>query len=149
MAHIHELYDFVIVIYIVHNNKILLVNHPRYGVWVAPGGHIELDEEPEEALYREVKEETGLEIELITKNPAVGLPSGKLLAGPNFIDVHEANPPHKHIGLVYFARSKNDKFTKSAEHTDMRWFTESELDDPSYNIPISAKYCSKEALKAA
>lgn len=32
------------------------------GLWVAPGGHIEWNESPYEALVREIKEETGLEV---------------------------------------------------------------------------------------
>jgi ADP-ribose pyrophosphatase YjhB (NUDIX family) len=52
MPHIHELYDFVVTVFIVHKDKVLLVHHPRYGKWIPMGGHIELDEDPEEALFR-------------------------------------------------------------------------------------------------
>jgi ADP-ribose pyrophosphatase YjhB (NUDIX family) len=45
--------------------KILLVYHNKLNVWLYPGGHIEENETPEEALKREVLEETGLEIEII------------------------------------------------------------------------------------
>ena len=48
--------------------------HPISGEWHFPGGHIEEDEEPEEAVKREVKEETGLDVEVhqivdVTSNP--------------------------------------------------------------------------------
>ena len=40
----------------------LMRSHKWYGQYVVPGGHVELGERLEEALRREVKEETGLDI---------------------------------------------------------------------------------------
>jgi len=47
------------------NNEVLLVFHKKLNVWLYPGGHIEFNETPDEAVIREVKEETGLEIEIV------------------------------------------------------------------------------------
>ena len=58
MAHIHEKIDFVSTAIIVHRDKVLLVHHRGLKLWLPVGGHIELDEDPEEALFREIKEET-------------------------------------------------------------------------------------------
>ena len=45
------------------DGRLLLVkSHKFRGVWTIPGGHIELGERMEEALVREVKEETGLDV---------------------------------------------------------------------------------------
>ena len=52
---------------IVHNKKVLLVNHLKLGVWLYPGGHVEKDENPDQTLIREVKEETGLDVEIISQ----------------------------------------------------------------------------------
>jgi len=41
---------------------LLLKSHKWPGQYVVPGGHIELGERIEEAVIREVKEETGLEV---------------------------------------------------------------------------------------
>ena len=51
---------------IVHNEKVLLVYHKKLDVWLYPGGHVEENENPDETLVREVKEETGLEVEIIS-----------------------------------------------------------------------------------
>jgi 8-oxo-dGTP pyrophosphatase MutT (NUDIX family) len=41
-----------------------LINHKQLNKWLAIGGHIELNEDPDEALFREGKEECGLEIKV-------------------------------------------------------------------------------------
>lgn len=52
---------------IIDNGKVLLVNHKKLGVWIYPGGHIEENETPDQTVMREVKEETGLDVEIIGK----------------------------------------------------------------------------------
>ena len=47
--------------------EVLFVEHPERG-WEIPGGHLEEGELPEEALQREVLEETGLECEIVSWN---------------------------------------------------------------------------------
>ncbi|MHA1581139.1 MAG: NUDIX domain-containing protein [Candidatus Baldrarchaeia archaeon] len=51
----------------INDNKIVLVkrkNPPYKGWWALPGGIVEYGETVEEAVKREVKEETGLEVEI-------------------------------------------------------------------------------------
>ncbi len=49
------------------DHAILLVKHPERG-WELPGGHLEQGENPLQCLEREVKEETGLHLSVITWN---------------------------------------------------------------------------------
>jgi 8-oxo-dGTP diphosphatase len=52
------------------DNKILLVKRGTSvfrGYWALPGGKVELEETVEEAVFREVKEETGLIVLIIKK----------------------------------------------------------------------------------
>jgi 8-oxo-dGTP diphosphatase len=128
MPHIHHLYDFTVGLFIIHDQKILLIEHPRYGGWMAPGGHIELDEDPEQAVIREALEETGLEVEFL--HPVDGTPDefgSKKLPVPQFVETHFANPPHKHISLQYVLKSKSKKSKLSDEHTAMKWFSVEDL----------------------
>ena len=65
MPHLHEKIDFTVEVFIVHKNRVLLRLHDKYRIWLSVGGHIELDEDPNQAAIREVKEEVGLDIELV------------------------------------------------------------------------------------
>lgn len=49
------------------DHAILLVKHPERG-WELPGGHLEQGENPLQCLEREVKEETGLNLSVISWN---------------------------------------------------------------------------------
>jgi len=44
-------------------SRVLLVRPSHRDVWVAPGGAVDPDEPPQDALVREVREETGLLVE--------------------------------------------------------------------------------------
>ena len=149
MPHIHELYDFVNSVYIVHDGKVLLVNHPRYGMWIPVGGHIELNEHPDQTLEREILEETGLEVRLLGSKPDVPSKRGNFLRTPNYMHVHDANPPHKHIALIYFGVASSDAFVLSAEHTAAAWVSEDELESPTYNLTEDVIFLCRKAIAAA
>ncbi|MBE3574076.1 MAG: NUDIX hydrolase [Firmicutes bacterium] len=44
--------------------RVLVLRHAR-GEWILPKGHIEAGETPEQAAAREIREETGLDVELL------------------------------------------------------------------------------------
>ena len=48
--------------------RFLLHFHPKLGIWLPPGGHIEENEEPQDAVLREIREETGLECRIISRD---------------------------------------------------------------------------------
>jgi 8-oxo-dGTP pyrophosphatase MutT (NUDIX family) len=148
MAHIHELIDFVTGVYIVHAEKVLLIHHKKLKMWLSIGGHIELDEDPDQALMREIKEECGLKVEIIGEKPKISSKIYKFLYLPQYLHIHKINDTHKHIALDYFAKSKSDKVKLNAEeHNDIRWFTEDELYDEKYKIDDGTKLMAKKALE--
>ena len=148
MPHIHDLIDFTVDVFIVHDNKVLLIFHKKHNMWLQVGGHIELNEDPDEALFREVKEECGLEIEIIgEKQPKFEMKGTKFLYAPVFMNIHDINETHKHIGLIYFAKAKSDKFVLSEkEHKDIRWFSKEDLDKPEFALNEEVKFYAKELL---
>lgn len=149
MAHINELIDFVVMVFIVNQNRVLLVDHKKLKMWMPVGGHIELNEDPEQALYREVQEECGLEIELIGEKRATVTDAGtKALPTPQYMDVHDITNHHKHVAMLYFARSKTDVVKLAAgEHNAIRWFTAADLADPQFDLKPFVRFYAEEALK--
>ncbi|TMK51323.1 MAG: NUDIX domain-containing protein [Actinobacteria bacterium] len=53
-----------------------LIEHPRLGRWMVPGGHVEDDECQATAALREVEEESGLTGVRLLEAPAPALPTG-------------------------------------------------------------------------
>ncbi len=153
MSHIHKEIDFITGAIIVHQDKVLLCDHIARKNWLPLGGHIELTEDPEEALFREIREESGLHrrnLTILTSKPSRRDKGVKFLFAPNFLDIHEFSDTHKHIGLMYFLASNTDSVRLNKdEHHRIRWFGEDELDDKKYNISPHIKFYSLEALKKA
>lgn len=135
MAHIHEKVDFTVEVFIVHENKVPLRKHDKYKIWLSIGGHIELDEDPNQAALREVKEEVGLDAELWDSRTADSSDDVfEELIPPIALGKHSAIHPtscdHIHVTFVYFARVKSDKVTVTYEgdrSDEWRWFTKEEL----------------------
>ena len=104
-----------------HNpsGKILLLKRSETadylpGIWEDMGGRIKQFEEPEDALRREVKEETGLEIEIL-KPLAV------------FHDYRgERTAENELLIITYWCKAKSDQVILSEEHTAYRWVSPEE-----------------------
>jgi len=96
--------DFTVAVFVVHERYVLLHQHPKLGRWLPPGGHIEPHELPDEAAVREVKEEAGIDIELVgdrgLSQDFPGQP--RQLVVPAGIQLESISPGHEHIDLVYF-----------------------------------------------
>ena len=153
MPHIHEKIDFAVEAFIVHDGKVLLRMHNKYGLWLPPGGHIELDEDPAEAVVREAKEEVGLDIVLRgeTFRSSDSDPRRKSLIPPRFMGRHWIDDKHEHVCMYYFATSETDQVVPSGDDRsdEWHWFTEEELKDPKYGVKEDIRFYATRALKAA
>jgi 8-oxo-dGTP pyrophosphatase MutT (NUDIX family) len=145
MAHIHEKIDFSVAIFVVHEGRVLLVHHRQLGTWLPLGGHIELDEDPEQAALREAREESGFDVELLGERPPTTEPGTRALIAPRFLDIHRIHETHEHIGMIYWARPIGGVLTRAeGEHHDLRWCSVGELD--ALQPPMSGAvkwYCLK------
>lgn len=153
MPHIHEKIDLTVVAYIVHDQRVLMVLHKLVGRWVPIGGHVELDEDPEQALIREVQEESGLKVsdlEIAATKPDFISQGFKPLFAPTFLDIHDMPGNHQHIGMIYVLRSKSDQVVLEERAADeIRWLSVGNIEDPALNLMTGTQYYAKEAIKIA
>ncbi len=81
----------------------------RLGLWLPPGGHIEANEDPIQAVLREVLEETGIEVDVLGEPPFAHTEPAQL-PPPVTIGVYDierdsgTSTAHQHIDFVYFTR---------------------------------------------
>jgi 8-oxo-dGTP pyrophosphatase MutT (NUDIX family) len=132
MAHIHEKIDFTAEVFIVYRNTVLLRMHDKYKIWLGVGGHVELDEDPNEAAVREVKEEVGLDVVLWNGNQTFfeTADGNKQLIPPIAMNRHVTKGIHEHVSLIYFATSQSDVVVPEAgaDRSDQwRWCTKEDL----------------------
>lgn len=87
--------------------------HKRLGIWIQPGGHLEVGEEPFEAALREAEEETGLALQHPSDGPFL-----------LHLDVHPAAEGHTHLDLRYLLLSDGSEPAPPAgESQHVRWFS--------------------------
>ena len=97
---------FTATTFVVSGGRVLLHRHPKQGLWLPPGGHIERDELPHVAAVREVEEETGLKVRLHSETLAAAMSEEMecpVVPQPAFILVEDINPFHQHIDFTYYA----------------------------------------------
>jgi len=150
LPHIHEKYDFVVSAFIVFQNKVLLIYHKKYSEWLPIGGHIELDEDPEQALYREISEECGLRVKILAPVPKIRHAGVKPLPTPSYMDTHRISRTHRHTAFVYFGTAQSAAVKlHEREHREYRWVPFSGLKSPELRLTKSIYFYCAEALKAA
>src|SRR5215216_1442717 len=90
--------DFTATTFVVHEQRTLLLHHRKLRMWLPPGGHIDPHELPDQAALREVREESGLEVELLALGGKLG--KVRVLPQPHCILLENISPGHQHIDLI-------------------------------------------------
>ncbi len=115
------------------NDKLFLMkSHKWGGRWVLPGGHIELGESMENALIREVKEETNLDIVE---------DSIKFVCFHEFIFEDSFYKKKHFIFFDFFANVKNNEVILNHEAQEYGWFI---LDDA---LKLNLEKYTKKAIE--
>mgnify|MGYP001160901771 FL=1 len=135
--------DFTATTFVVSNGRTLLLWHRKLKGWFPPGGHIETNELPEEAAVREVREETGLTVNIIGNSRELG--SVNVLHSPRAVLLENIEPDHQHIDLIYFAKIVSGSLLiNRRESLRYRWFDSSALD--SDEIADDVRQLGKQAI---
>jgi 8-oxo-dGTP pyrophosphatase MutT (NUDIX family) len=119
--------------FVVDGSRTLLHWHKRLQQWMPPGGHIEPDEDPVQAVIREIEEETGVETEVIAEKEAAPFDYPKQLPAPYTILVEDipgrdtSEEGHKHIDMIYFCRAVDGSARRPVDDPTLRWVDEEEL----------------------
>jgi 8-oxo-dGTP pyrophosphatase MutT (NUDIX family) len=148
MPHINERIDFTVAIFVVDAGRVLVVHHRKLDAWLPLGGHIERDEDPEQAALREAQEESGLSVALVGERPPTTGPGTRALIAPRFLDIHRIDPGHEHVGMIYWARPVGGTLRRAAaEHHDIRWCNAAELDALRPPMKDAVKWYCRKALE--
>lgn len=148
MPHLFYSLDYTVAVFIVHDSSILLIHHRELDAWLPIGGHIELGEDPEEAVLREVSEECGLEIEILGDRPPMQFSNIKVLHAPAFLDVHPIKGEHRHLGMIYFAKATSKTIVPDLNsYYNFHWFTHADLDSDAIVALDSVRYYAQEAIR--
>ena len=111
---------------VLHDDRVLLIEHRKSGTVLPPGGHINPGEDPVQALLREVREEVGIDVEVLAEQ-RFRHPRVDVVASPFTILIIDGVPdpavgPHTHIDLVYVCRPVTSEVTVAPEEVNgFRW----------------------------
>ncbi len=114
--------------FVINGDATLLHWHHRVQAWLPPGGHVEADEDPVQAVLREVKEETGLDVQIIPTQQTPHISNLDQVPPPRTIlieDVHDQKVgKHQHIDLIYFTHTPGPR---PPAPDGWVWFTATDL----------------------
>lgn len=118
--------------YIATSRATLLHWHRKLRMWLPPGGHVEENEDPLEAVIREAKEESGLDVEVVHPGgpgPFEFTVPGQLHPPVTILveDIDDAvDGFHQHIDLIYFTVPAN---ASQRPNEGWLWVTRQQLAD--------------------
>jgi 8-oxo-dGTP diphosphatase len=124
---------------VVRDRRVLLARRgkePLYGRWTVPGGTVELGETLEEAVVREMEEETGLRVEPV-----------EVLAVFDRIDRDGERVRYHYVIVDYRCRWRSGEARAASDALEVAWVADEEL--PHYDLPPKALEVVRDALLRA
>ncbi|PSQ61513.1 MAG: NUDIX hydrolase [Halobacteriales archaeon SW_9_67_25] len=126
---------FVATVYVVADGATALHEHDKLDMWLPPGGHVERDELPHVPARREVREELGLDVELVAPESDVASATVESIPRPQEflledINVCEGEVGHQHVDFIYYGRADSRKIAPEPGEqpaADWAWFTPADL----------------------
>ena len=124
---------------VVRDGRVLLIRRgkePLYGRWVIPGGTVELGETLEEALVREMEEETGLLVEPL-----------EVLTVFDRIQREGERVVYHYVIVDFLCRWRSGEAKAASDALEVAWARPGELSH--YELPPKALEVVKDALGKA
>jgi ADP-ribose pyrophosphatase YjhB (NUDIX family) len=123
---------------IIKEGKIALIkrgNEPARGKWTIPGGLVELGESPDQAVLRETKEETGLDVD----NPT-------LMDVVSNVNLDENGKIKYHYVIIdYLVHVKAGTAEASSDAVELRWVPFDEVE--GYDLTASFRLFFRQNRK--
>lgn len=126
-------------------NKILFIHHKKLNKWLFVGGHMEENENPEDAVLREVKEETNLDVELLGER----YPRKEDYITPFALQRNIVKDNHIHMDIFYIAvdTGKSKLKEKEDEVLGSRWFSKEEIISEDFDTFSEKKKMAIDVLE--
>ena len=124
---------------VVRDGRALLIRRgkePLYGRWVVPGGTVELGETLEAALVREMREETGLEVEPI-----------EVLTVFDRIERQGEEVAYHYVIVDYLCRWLSGEAAAASDALEVAWLRREDLE--GHDVPPKAVEVVEDALRRA
>lgn len=102
------------------HGEVLMIERTDNGLWALPGGAQEIGESVKDAVRREVREETGIDVEI------TGL-SG-IYSDPAHVIAYDDGEVRQEFSLCFSARAVAGSLRSSSESRQARWVAPSQID---------------------
>ncbi|MFG1776850.1 NUDIX hydrolase [Micromonospora sp. NPDC049048] len=123
------------------HGELLMIHRTDNNLWALPGGGHDIGESIADTVVREVREETGIEVEV---TGLVGT-----YTNPHHVMAYDDGEVRQQFSLCFTARPVGGNLTTSSESRQVRWVNPAELDQldihPSMRLRIDHALDSRTA----
>ena len=124
---------------LIHEGRVLLIKRrkePLRGRWVVPGGTVELGESLEQALVREMEEETALRVR-----------PGDVLTVFDRIERTDGRVRYHYVIVDYLCEYLGGEARAASDALEVAWAAPEDL--PVFDLPAKAREVVEEAFRRA
>ncbi len=128
-------YEFVVNVFVFNKDGTSLAfvkrtKKPFVGFYLPPGGHIEEGEHPIKAAVREVKEETGFDVEIIDFRPGIPIVLDATtirIPSPLHVQIEYIDQNHRHVDFIFVAEVVGEDSISDEFKDRVKWFHFNEI----------------------